>query len=41
MVNWHLSDNIRLEMVYGLGNLDRFQLQGRTQFFQTRLQFQL
>jgi len=41
MVNWHLSDNIRLEMVYGLGNLDRFQLQGRTHFFQTRLQFQL
>jgi len=41
MVNWHMSDNIRLEMVYGYGSLDRFSLQGRTQFFQTRIQFQL
>jgi phosphate-selective porin OprO/OprP len=41
MVNWHLSDNIRLEMVYGVGTLDRFEIQGRTQFFQTRLQLQL
>ncbi|HET9218242.1 MAG TPA: porin, partial [Terriglobia bacterium] len=41
MVNWHLSDHIRLEMVYGYGSLDRFDLQGRTQFFQTRLQLQL
>jgi len=36
-----MSDNIRLEMVYGYGNLDRFNLNGRTQFFQTRIQFQL
>jgi len=41
MVNWHLSDNVRLEMVYGIGSLNRFSLQGRTQFFQTRLQLQL
>lgn len=41
MVNWHLSDNVRLEMVYGVGSLNRFELQGRTQFFQTRLQLQL
>ena len=41
MVNWHMSDNVRLEMVYGYGNLDRFNLNGRTQFFQTRIQFQL
>jgi len=41
MVNWHLSDHIRLEMVYGTGTLDRFNLHGGTQFFQTRLQFQL
>jgi hypothetical protein len=41
MVNWHLSDNVRLEMTYGYGSLDRFGLVGRTQFFQTRLQLQL
>jgi phosphate-selective porin OprO/OprP len=41
MVNWHLSDNIRLEMVYGFGSLDRFNITGKTHFFQTRLQLQL
>lgn len=41
MVNWHLSDNVRLEMVYGVGSLNRFDLVGVTQFFQTRLQLQL
>ncbi len=41
MVNWHLSDNMRFEMVYGLGVLDRFDLQGTTQFFQLRLQLTL
>ncbi len=41
MVNWHLSDNARLELVYGYGTLDRFQVKGKTQFFQTRLQLQL
>ncbi|WP_161965963.1 OprO/OprP family phosphate-selective porin [Steroidobacter cummioxidans] len=41
MVNWHLSDNVRLEFVYGFGVLDRFGLQGNTQFFQTRLQLQM
>jgi phosphate-selective porin OprO/OprP len=40
MVNWYLSDNVRLEMAYGYGRLDRFSLQGNTQFFQTRLQLQ-
>lgn len=38
MVNWYLSDNIRLEANYGYGHLDRFNLSGNTQFFQTRLQ---
>jgi phosphate-selective porin OprO/OprP len=38
MVNWHLSDNFRFEFVYGYGLLDRFDLKGRTQFFQFRLQ---
>jgi len=41
MVNWHLSDNVRLEMTYGFGSLDRFNLVGGTHFFQTRLQLQL
>lgn len=40
MVNWYLSDNLRLELAYGVGQLDRFGLVGTTQFFQTRLQFQ-
>ena len=38
MVNWYLSENVRLEMAYGYGHLDRFILKGNTQFFQTRLQ---
>ena len=41
MVNWHLSDNVRLEIAYGYGSLDRFGLVGNTQFFQTRLQLQI
>src|SRR6185437_4033839 len=41
MLNWHLSDNGRLEFVYGYGVLDRFGIQGGTHFFQTRLQMTL
>jgi phosphate-selective porin OprO and OprP len=41
MVNWYLSDNVRLEFTYGYGVLDRFGLSGATQFFQTRLQLLL
>lgn len=41
MVNWHLSDHVRLEFAYGYGVLDRFGIEGGTQFFQTRLQLQL
>ena len=40
MVNWYLSDHLRLELAYGVGQLDRFSLVGTTQFFQGRLQFQ-
>jgi phosphate-selective porin OprO/OprP len=40
-LNWYLSPLIRLELVYGYGVLDRFNLKGATQFFQTRFQFQL
>jgi phosphate-selective porin OprO and OprP len=37
-VNWYLSDNFRVDMAYGYGVLDRFDLKGATQFFQARLQ---
>jgi phosphate-selective porin OprO/OprP len=40
MVNWYLSDNLRLELAYGVGQLDRSGVLGTTQFFQSRLQFQ-
>ncbi len=41
MINWYLNYNFRVEFVYGYGVLDRFNLKGATQFFQTRFQFQL
>jgi len=41
MVNWHLSDQVRLEFTYGYGALERFGLTGGTHFFQSRLQMQL
>jgi phosphate-selective porin OprO/OprP len=41
MLNWYLSDNIRLEFTYGFGSLNRFGLVGHTQFFQSRIQLQL
>lgn len=41
MVNWYLNKDIRLELAYGYGVLDRFGLKGATQFFQTRLQLTL
>lgn len=41
MVNWYLSDHLRLEMVYGYGSLHRFGSVGKTHFFQTRIQMQL
>lgn len=41
MINWYASENLRLEFVYGYGVLDRFNVIGRTQFFQTRFQLTL
>ncbi len=41
MVSWFLSDHVRLEFNYGYGSLNRFDLNGKTQFFQTRIQLQL
>jgi phosphate-selective porin OprO/OprP len=41
MVNWYLSKDVRLELGYGYGVLDKFELKGGTHFFQTRLQLTL
>jgi phosphate-selective porin OprO/OprP len=41
MLNWYLSDNLRLEFAYGFGKLDRFGIVGATQFFQSRIQMRL
>jgi len=41
MVNWHLSDNARLEFIYGYSVLDRLNTTGTTQYLQTRLQLSL
>lgn len=41
MVNWHLSDNLRLALNYGYGTLERFERKGGTHFFQSRLQMQI
>lgn len=41
MVNWYMTKDLRLELAYGYGVLDRFELRGATQFFQARLQFTL
>lgn len=41
MVNWYLSKDIRFELAYGYGVLDRFELKGATQFYQARISFTL
>ena len=38
MVNWYMNRFIRMEFAYGYGVLDRYNLKGATQFFQSRLQ---
>jgi phosphate-selective porin OprO/OprP len=38
MVNWYMSDQLRLETAYGYSALDRFGTVGHTHFFQMRLQ---
>jgi phosphate-selective porin OprO and OprP len=40
MVNWHLSDQARLAVSYGVGGLDRFGGHSITEFFQARVQLQ-
>jgi phosphate-selective porin OprO/OprP len=39
MVNWYMSKVMRMEFVYGYGVLDRYNLKGTVQFFQSRIQF--
>jgi phosphate-selective porin OprO and OprP len=41
MANWYLSPNIRFELAYGYGMLDRFNMKGATHFFQSRIQFSI
>jgi phosphate-selective porin OprO and OprP len=41
MINWHLSDNLRLECAYGYGTLVRFDTRGVSHFFQARIQTQI
>lgn len=41
MINWHMTDNLRLEFAYGVAKLNRFGIRGVTQFYQSRFQFQL
>jgi phosphate-selective porin OprO/OprP len=41
IINWYPTVNFRVQLVYGYGELDRFNLIGKTNFFQTRFQFQL
>ncbi len=37
MVNWILADYLKLQLAYGYSVLDRFGIEGGTQFFQARL----
>ena len=41
MLNWYLTDNLRLEFAYGYGVLTRFGGRGATHFFQSRIQMRL
>ena len=41
MIDWYLTDNLRLEFAYGYGVLTKVGTRGVTQFFQTRLQMRL
>jgi phosphate-selective porin OprO/OprP len=41
LVNWYATENLRLEVAYGYGVVDRMSLEGSTHFLQTRFQFQV
>ncbi|MCW5803107.1 MAG: porin [Deltaproteobacteria bacterium] len=40
ILNWYMTEALRLEGVVGYGRLDRFGLEGNTYFLQTRIQIQ-
>jgi phosphate-selective porin OprO/OprP len=39
MINWYMSKIVRMEFIYGYGILDRYNLKGHVQFFESRIQF--
>ena len=39
MINWYPAQFMRFEFIYGYGVLERYDLKGKVQFFETRLQF--
>jgi phosphate-selective porin OprO and OprP len=39
MINWYPVKFLRIEFIYGYGVLDRFNLKGAAQFFESRIQF--
>ena len=41
LMNWYLSDNVRLDFSYAYGALNRFDRVGHTSFFQARVQVTL
>jgi phosphate-selective porin OprO and OprP len=41
VINWYMTDNLRMDFQYGYGSLNRLGLLGRTQFYQARFQFEL
>lgn len=41
MVNWYPSNDYAIKLMYGYGTLDRFGIQGATQFFQARFQINI
>jgi phosphate-selective porin OprO/OprP len=41
MINWYLTENVRLEFAYGFAKLNRFGVTGATQFYQSRFQFEM
>lgn len=40
-INWYLSKDVRFQLAYGYGVLDRYELKGATHFFQSRIQLTL
>jgi phosphate-selective porin OprO and OprP len=39
MVNWYMSKIVRMEFIYGYSVLDKYNVKGKVQFYQWRIQF--